>query len=148
LPALGQRPAGHAREPWECTGPAVAAAVDAAGGYVFSVPAYWGGIGAAFKNFKETVCGPAYDGRRSPFAGKPTAVLIVGSGPRTARAAAPQIEAVLDALELAPVDPPIVIDDVGDAADAARAVRQLTAAAGSVVLALPVVRAMKNPAQP
>src|SRR5438046_7541531 len=57
---------------------AARAAVEAAGGYVFSVPAYWGGIGSAFKNFVETVCGPGYEGQRSPFAGKPVAVLIVG----------------------------------------------------------------------
>jgi len=138
------------REPWEYGSPALAAAraaVDAAAGYVFSVPAYWGGIGAAFKNFVESVCGPGYDGHASPFAGKPAAVLIVGSGPSTARAAAVEIEAVLDALGLVPVGSPIIVEDVSEPTDMARAIRQLTAAAGSVVLALPAVRAMKDPAQ-
>src|SRR5262245_28433747 len=85
-------PAFDGREPWEYDHPALVgarAAVEAAAGYVFSVPAYWGGIGAAFKNFVETVCGPGYDRRGSPFAGKPAATLIVGSEPRTAHAAVP-----------------------------------------------------------
>src|SRR5690349_5700512 len=58
-------PAFDGREPWEYEHTALdaaRAAVEAADGYVFSVPAYWGGIGAAFKNFVETVCGPGYGG--------------------------------------------------------------------------------------
>lgn len=143
-------PAFDGREPWEYDHPALVAArtaVEAAAGYVFSVPAYWGGIGAAFKNFIETVCGPGYDGRGSPFAEKPAAALIVGSEPRAARAAAPQLEAVLDALGLVLVSSPIIVGDPGDLVDVARAVQELTAAAASVVLALPVVLAMKNPAE-
>jgi NAD(P)H-dependent FMN reductase len=137
------------REPWDYHHPGLAAArdaVDAAGGYVFSVPAYWGGLGAAFKNFVETVCGPGYEGRSSPFAGKPAAVLIVGSVPRTARVAAPQIEAVLDALGLECVSPPIVVGDPHKLDDAGRAVQELTAAAARVVLALPATRAARNQA--
>ena len=45
-------PAFDGREPWEYGHPALVAAratVEVAAGYVFSVPAYWGGIGAAFK---------------------------------------------------------------------------------------------------
>jgi NAD(P)H-dependent FMN reductase len=143
-------PSFDGREPWDYDHPALVAAratVEAAAGYVFSVPAYWGGIGAAFKNFIETVCGPGYDGGSSPFARKPVAVLIVGSDPRAARVAAPQMEAVLDALGLVPVRSPIVVCDPSDLLDVARAVNELTAAAGSVVLALPDVLAMKNPGE-
>ncbi len=143
-------PAFDGRQPWEYDNAALVAArtaVESAAGYIFSVPAYWGGIGAAFKNFIETVCGPGYDGHGSPFAEKPAAVLIVGSGPRVARAAAPQIEAVLDALGLIPVSSPILVGDPSELQDVARAVQELTAAAASVVLALPAVLAMKNPAE-
>jgi NAD(P)H-dependent FMN reductase len=141
-------PSFDGREPWDYDHPALVAArakVEAAAGYVFSVPSYWGGIGAAFKNFIETVCGPGYNGGSSPFARKPVAVLIVGSDPRAARVAAPQMEAVLEALGLAPVRSPIVVSDPSDLLDTGRAVNELTAAAGSVVLSLPTLLAMKNP---
>jgi NAD(P)H-dependent FMN reductase len=111
---------------------------------VFSVPAYWGGIGAAFKNFIEAVCGPGYDGLDSPFSRKPAAVLIVGSGPGMAGAAASQIETVFEALGLRLVSPPVIVDNPGEPREAASAVQQLAAAAGSVVLALPAVAAMKD----
>jgi NAD(P)H-dependent FMN reductase len=138
------------REPWDYhhSGLAAArAAVEAAGGYVLSVPAYWGGVGAAFKNFVETVCGPGYDGRSSPFAGKPAATLIVGSGVRTAQAAAPQIESILDALGLERVCPPIVVGDPHELDDVGRAVQELTGAAARVVLALPAAVAARNQAE-
>ena len=45
------------------------ARIRAASGLILSVPAYWGGVGGAFKSFVETVSGPAYDtGAASPFA--------------------------------------------------------------------------------
>jgi NAD(P)H-dependent FMN reductase len=123
------------------------AVVEVAAGYVFSVPAYWGGIGAAFKNFIETVCGPGYGGRSSPFADKPAAVLIVGSDPRVAHAAEPQIESLLDALGLLPVRSPILVGDPHELVDTARAVQELTAAAASVALALPASLALKRKAE-
>ena len=119
-------------------------AVENAAAYVFSTPAYWGGIGAAFKNFIETVCGPGYDGGNSPFAGKPGVVMIVGSDGKTAQAAALQMEAVLNALGILPVTRPIVVGDPGDLPDVQRAVQDLTAAAGSVVLALAAGRAVQS----
>jgi NAD(P)H-dependent FMN reductase len=126
---------------------AARAAVEGAAGYVISIPAYWGGVGAGFKNFIETVCGPGYDCRPSPFANKPAAVLIVGSEPRTARATAPQVEAVLEALGLIPVTAPIVVGDPSEIEDVERAVRELTAAAASVALALPAALALRNAAK-
>jgi NAD(P)H-dependent FMN reductase len=144
-----QLPCFDGRQPWEYSHPklvAARAAVVSAGGYVFSVPAYWGGIGSAFKNFVETVCGPGYEGQRSPFAGKPAAVLIVGSGPRAANAAAPQVEAVLEALDVVLVAPPILVGDPSRLEDAAGAVQVLTAAAASVVLAQPIL-ALKDQAE-
>jgi NAD(P)H-dependent FMN reductase len=143
-------PAFDGREPWEYGHPALVAAravVEVAAGYVFSVPAYWGGIGAAFKNFIETVCGPGYGGRSSPFADKPAAVLIVGSDPRVAHAAEPQIESLLDALGLLPVRSPILVGDPHELVDTARAVQELTAAAASVALALPASLALKRKAE-
>lgn len=142
-------PAFDGREPSDYGNPALVAAqvaVEAAAGYIFSVPAYWGGIGAAFKNFIETVSGPGYDGRCSPFAGKPAAVMIVGSDPATARAAVPQIEAILGTLGIALVTPPIVVCDPGELLEVRRAVREMTAAAASVALAMPAARAVKNSA--
>jgi NAD(P)H-dependent FMN reductase len=139
------------REPWEYGHPElvrVRTAVEAAAGYVFSVPAYWGGIGAAFKNFVETVCGPGYDaGHTSPFAGKPAAALIVGSGPGAAQAATPQIQAVLDALGVRLVAPPVIVGDPHQLPETARAVQELTAAAAAVVLALPPALATKSAAE-
>jgi NAD(P)H-dependent FMN reductase len=144
-------PAFDGREPWEYDHPALTAAraaVEAAAGYVFSVPAYWGGIGAAFKNFVEVVCGPGYSARHiSPFADKPATVLIVGSDPRTAHAAARQIEAVLEALGLVSARPPIIVGDPRELVDVNRAVQELTAAAASVALALPAAIALKTTAQ-
>lgn len=120
---------------------AVRHAVEDAAGYLFSVPAYWGGIGAAFKNFVETVCGPGYDGGCSPFAKKPGAVMIVGADNSTARAAVPQIEAIFTALGITSVSGPVVVGDPGMLVDVEHAVLEMTAAAASVVLALPAMLA-------
>jgi NAD(P)H-dependent FMN reductase len=135
------------REPWEYGHPGLAAAralVEAAAGYVFSVPAYWGAIGAAFKNFVETVSGPGYGRQASPFTDKPAAVMIVGSEPRGASDAAPQVEAVLGALGLVSVRSPIIVGDPGEVEDAGRAVQELTAAAASIVLGLPATLAARQ----
>lgn len=145
-----QLPAFDGREPWEYGHPALIATrdlVEAAAGYVFSVPAYWGGIGAAFKNFIETVCGPGYGGVNSPFADKPAAALIVGSDSRSSHAAEPQIKSVLDALGLLPVRSPILVDDPHELVETARAVQELTAAVASIVLALPASLALRGKAE-
>jgi NAD(P)H-dependent FMN reductase len=140
-------PAFDGREPWDYAHQALVDArhqVDVAGGYIFSVPAYWGGIGSAFKNFIETVCGPGYGGGCSPFAEKPVAVLVVGSDSRTARAAEQQIESLLDAVGLLSVCSPILVGNPHDLAETARAVQELTAASASVALALPASLALRK----
>lgn len=94
--------------------------VDHAERYIFSVPAYWGGIGGAFKNFIEVICGPNYGGgHASPFQGKRCAILLVGSEPETARSAANHMTHICESLGLAIHGTPIVIGNPKDRVDVA-----------------------------
>lgn len=97
--------------------------IRAAAGLAVAVPAYWGGIGGAFKSFVETVSGPAYDARSDcPFTGRPTVALIVGADPASARAAAAQWPALLAALGAPAPEPPVVLEDPADLPAARQAV--------------------------
>lgn len=97
--------------------------IQTAAGLAIAVPAYWGGIGGAFKSFVETVSGPAYDARSDcPFTGRPTVALIVGADAASARAAAAQWPAILAALGAPAPEPPVVLEDPGNMPAARRAV--------------------------
>lgn len=97
--------------------------IRAAAGLIVAVPAYWGGIGGAFKSFVETVSGPAYDPRSDcPFRGRPTVALIVGADRHAARAAAAQWPELLAALDAPAPEAPVVLDDPSDRAAARQAV--------------------------
>jgi NAD(P)H-dependent FMN reductase len=59
---------------WSC--------VERAGALLFSIPAYWSGVSGVFKNFVDTLCGPAYDMEgvvETVFTNKPVGLLIVGA---------------------------------------------------------------------
>ncbi|QND45959.1 NAD(P)H-dependent oxidoreductase (plasmid) [Rhizobium lusitanum] len=73
--------------------------IRAASGLIFSIPAYWGGVGGAFKTFVELVCGPSYENASSsPFQGKPAVVLLVGSDPFSAESGTAQLENIFEAI--------------------------------------------------
>lgn len=105
------------------------ARIRAASGLILSVPAYWGGVGGAFKSFVETVSGPAYDtGAASPFAGLPAVGLIVGADRASAEAAAAQLPVILGALGAGLASPLVVVDDPAAPGAAAAAVQRLVGA--------------------
>ena len=86
--------------------------VSGAAGLVLSVPAYWGGVGGAFKSFVETISGPAYKPNvSSPFAGKPTVSLLIGADETSANAGAVQLRTILTALGANLVSPVISVSD-------------------------------------
>lgn len=89
-----------------------------AAGLALSVPAYWGGLGGAFKSFVETICGPPYSTRSlSPFCGRPVVVLIVGSDPASAAAAADQVPPLLEAVGAQLTAPLVVLADPANEAE-------------------------------
>jgi len=139
LPPFDGREA-HAYEGSSVT--AACKAVQSAGGYAFSIPTYWGSIGAGFKNFVEVVCGPGYTAQHTPFKGKPAAVLLVGSEPRGAIAAVPHILAVLDSLGIYTVCEPVVVVDPRNPEIVSKAVQQFIGAIAGVareIAARPVI---------
>ncbi len=60
----------------------VRSCIDQAGALLLSIPAYWSGVSGVFKNFVDTLCGPAYDLdglAQTVFTNKPVGLLIVGA---------------------------------------------------------------------
>ncbi|MBY5728489.1 NAD(P)H-dependent oxidoreductase [Rhizobium leguminosarum] len=73
--------------------------IRAASGLIFSIPAYWGGVGGAFKTFVELVCGPSYENASSsPFQGKPAVALLVGSDALSTQSAISQLDSIFEAI--------------------------------------------------
>lgn len=65
---------------------------------LFGVPAYWSCPSAAFVNFINVLCGPAYDLDKpvTPFIGKTAGFFVVGADARSANNALPIIDSMLD----------------------------------------------------
>jgi NAD(P)H-dependent FMN reductase len=102
-------------------------------GLILSVPAYWGGVGSAFKAFVEVMCGPAYSaGARSPFEGKPVVSLLVGSDPLSAREGARQLDVILSATGAHEIAPPVVVPDPAAPGAAESAVQALVASSAQL----------------
>lgn len=60
----------------------VRSCVERSGALLLSVAAYWSGVSGVFKNFVDTLCGPAYDldgTAETVFTNKPVGLLIVGA---------------------------------------------------------------------
>jgi NAD(P)H-dependent FMN reductase len=112
---------------------AVSAAIEAAGGIVLSVPAYWNGISGVFKNLVDCLCGASYDGGGpTVLAGKPVGVLVVGADAESARLAAGQASAILRSTGAVLVAPPVVTGNPRQAADDASPAQDAIALAAGV----------------
>jgi NAD(P)H-dependent FMN reductase len=86
--------------------------IKGASGLIFSIPAYWGGVGGTFKSFVETLSGPAYNPKAvSPFANKPALSLLIGADALSAEAAAQQLKTILAALKVRIAVPTVIVPD-------------------------------------
>ncbi len=91
---------------WSC--------IDRAGALLLSVPAYWSSVSGVFKNFVDTLCGPAYDMEGevvTVFTNKPVGLLIVGADDASARAGVDQAQQIMLSIGACLVGQPVVISN-------------------------------------
>ncbi|MDA0167661.1 NAD(P)H-dependent oxidoreductase [Solirubrobacter taibaiensis] len=86
--------------------------VERAGGLFIAVPAYWSGVSGVFKNFIDTLCGPAYDlpdPVTTVFTGKPVALLVVGADEASAEAGAREAPRIVESAGARVVSVPVSV---------------------------------------
>jgi NAD(P)H-dependent FMN reductase len=88
--------------------------VDRAGALLLSVPAYWSGVSGVFKNFVDTLCGPAYDMEgpvTTVFSGKPVGLLIVGADAESTRAGGEDAWRILESTGAEVLGEPVLVSN-------------------------------------
>lgn len=86
--------------------------VQRAGAILLSIPAYWSGVSGVFKNFVDTLCGPAYDmnpGGETVFAKKPVGLLVVGADEASTAAGAASAEQIMSSAGALIVAAPVAV---------------------------------------
>jgi NAD(P)H-dependent FMN reductase len=87
--------------------------IERSGALLLSIPAYWSGVSGVFKNFVDTLCGPAYDleERQTVFTNKPVGLLIVGADLASTEAGVAQAQQILSSTGAVIVAEPVAINN-------------------------------------
>lgn len=93
---------------------------------VFSVPAYWGSISGAAKNFFDVLAGPAYDNpsQCSLFSGKKIGFIVVGGSEGDSDSALVQLESLARAFGSDVSKVAVTVDNPRSYSDMPRVIRE------------------------